>query len=592
MTSLKLKTITLKRKTKKFLSSFGLGRFFKTNKGDLDKKLVYSLSPRKIPNGRQFKHLSKYLNPKEYLIVKICIILILVNVVYLGIMFVKKHLEYIPVAGGTYVEGVIGYPKTINPIYSSNRDIDGDLSRLIYSSLFTYNANGELVKDLATDLKVEAEGKEYIIRIHDNAYWHNGEKLTADDIIFTFNLIKDEEYRSPLRHSLLGVRAEMIDEQTLKFVLSETYAPFPELLTFGILPQRIWENIDSNAAVLSELNLKPVGSGPYKFKTLIKNRNGYLKDYNLVVNEEYYREKPYLKNITFRFFVNYPEAIEALNDNQVDALSYLPLIERKELLAQNSLFLHELSLPQIVSVFFNGTKNEKLAEKKIRQALAMAIDKDKLLTDAYDDIYKRADSPVLENSFAYKEDVNKTLYNKEEAKKLLGENALEISLSVVDVNGNVSFAEKLKKYWEEIGVKVNLKTVPSNQASETIKNRDFEVLIYGQNLGGDPDIYAFWHSSQANAKGLNLASYNNEDVDKLLVEARRSLNEEDRITKYKQIQEKIVSDMSVIFLYSPTYTYVQSKKTKGFVGTAIVEPADRWASVSSWYKRTKKKLVW
>ncbi len=578
--------------TKRVLYSIGLFKFLKREPEEMDKKLVYSLSDRKIPSGEQIKHLKKFLSPREHLVVKICTILILVNAIYLGTLFIKKHLEYIPMAGGEYIEGVVGYPKTINPLYASSRDIDHDLSRLIYSSLFLYNSNGELTKDLVNDFKIEAEGKEYIIQIRDNVEWHNNEKLTIDDVIFTFNLIKDQEYNSPLRHSLLGVKAEKIDNQTVKFTLNEAYAPFPELLTFGIVPKSIWENVNSASAILSELNLKPIGSGPYKFKSLLKNKNGYLKEYRLVVNDKYYNKKPYLTNIVFKFFVSYPEAIKALNDNQIDGLNYLPPNLKEQLLAKNSLFFHELNQSQIVSIFFNSTKQEKLADKETRQALDSAINKEQIIEDVYRGVYRQARGPILENNFAYNDQLPQRDYNPSEASNILKGKALELTLTVVDVNGNVAVAEKIKYYWEQAGVNVTINVVSSNQASGIIKDRNFEALMYGQTVGGDPDVYVFWHSSQANAKGLNLASYNNPDVDKLLVEARAETDPGVRINKYKQFQEKVVADSPVIFLYSPTYTYLQSKKVKGFAGTVIIDSADRFGNISDWYKKTKKKFVW
>ena len=130
------------------MSFFGLSKNNKLNQAEIDRKLVYTLSARKIPNGGQIKHLKKFLNPKENLIIKICALFIAVNVVYLGITFFQKHLQYTPVAGGEYIEGVVGYPKIINHLYAVNRDVDSDLSSLVYSSLFKYDQNGALVNDL------------------------------------------------------------------------------------------------------------------------------------------------------------------------------------------------------------------------------------------------------------------------------------------------------------------------------------------------------------------------------------------------------------------------------------------------------------
>jgi len=589
--SLKTKTILTWKRASQALSFFGLTKKRRLNQSEIDKKLVYTLSPRKIPSSNQLKHISKFLNPKENLVIKICLLLIIINAVYLGFDFFKKHLQYTPVSGGESVEGIVGYPKTINPLYAVNRDVDSDLSSLIYSSLFKYDQNGVLVHDLADTVTIN-EDKEYIIKIKDNARWQNGDKITADDVLFTIDAIKNTEYRSPLRSSLSSIGAEKVDEQTIKLTLSSPYAPFLEVLTFGVLPKNIWENVSPSSAASSELNLKPIGSGPYKFKSLIKNKDGDLKEYNLVVNDDYYSKKPYIKNIKFKFFVDYIEAIKSLNDNQIDGLGYLPFEERKELLAKDSLSLHELIRPQIISLFFNSNKDKALSDKVVRVSLAQAIDKDKIIADVFDGVYQRADGPILANSFAYNDQIKKYDFSPLEAITNIKGKLASTTLTVIDSGSNVAVAQNIKTYWEKIGVAVELKIVPGEQAADTIKNRDFEILLYGESVGGDPDVFAFWHSSQISAKGLNLAGYNNPEVDKLLSEARATTNIEERKTKYQKFQADVTNDVPAIFLYSPTYTYVQSNKIKGFSGSMIIEPAVRFAGVADWYLKTSKKLTW
>lgn len=550
----------------------------------IDRRLVYALAPRKIPTGRQLKHLKKFLNPREHLIVKVCSLLIVASLVYLGVNFIKKHIQYQPVFGGEYVEGAVGYPKSINPLYAPSRDIDGDLSNLIYSSLFKYDTSGNLVNDLASSLNINGN-TEYFVKIKDNARWHNGEALTADDVIFTINLIKNADYRSPLQPGLADVAVEKVDQQTIKFILPEPYAPFPEMLTFGILPKSIWENIGPDAAALSDLNLKPIGSGPYKFKSLLKNKDGEIKEYRLEANPDYYGQPPYLKNITFKFYINYQEAIRDLNNNQIDGLSYLPFEERANLLGADSLWFHELVRPQVVSIFFNREKNKSLADKATRIALAQAIDKSQIINDVFDGVYQPADGPILSSSFAYSPNLTKYTYVPET--KIA---SATLSLTVIDSGSNLAVAEAVKKYWETAGVIVELKAISREQSLETVKNRDFEALLYGESTGGDPDVYAFWHSSQNTARGLNLAGYSNPEVDKLLIEARQTANREERVAKYQKFQEILTNDAPAIFLYSPVYTYLQSKKIKGFSGTVIINPADRFSDVSNWYIKTKKKL--
>ncbi len=592
MDLLKTKISSIYKRVKSVWPFFGFSDDSIAKSDDLDKKLVYNLSARKIPSGGQLKHLNKFLNPREFLIIKICLLVIVLNLVYLGFGFVQKHLQYLPLAGGEYIEGVVGYPRTINPLYAVNRDVDSDLSSLVYSSLFRYDQYGHLVNDLAASLNISPDSKEYLVKIKDGVKWHNGGRLTADDVLFTFNLIQNPDYHSPLRQNLAGISAEKIDGTTIKFKLSEPYAPFPELLTFGILPKNLWGDISPSAAVLSDLNLKPIGSGPFKFKSLVKNSSGDLKDYYLVANDDYYGQTPYLKTIDFKFFVDYNEAIKALNDNQIFGLSYLPFDYRKSLLAKDSLHLHELIQPQIVSIFFNSDKNKALADKNLRVALASALDKDQIINDVFAGSYQRADGPLLSENWAYNDLVTKYNYDPAAATAALKNKSLSIVLTVIDSGSNVAAATKIKNYWEAVGIKVDLKIISGEQAANIIRDRDFEALLYGEAVGGDPDVYAFWHSSQIGAKGLNLANYNNPAVDKLLVEARGTADINERLAKYKKFQEIITTDLPAIFLYSPSYTYPQEQQLQGFSGTVAIEPADRFGSISDWYLKTKKKLTW
>jgi peptide/nickel transport system substrate-binding protein len=593
VSSLKHKISIYSTRAQQVFASFSFKkRSSRISQLDIDKKLVYSLSPRKIPSSRQFKHLHRFLNPKENLVIKICGILVIINLVYLGIVYFKKHIQLTPAVGGIYTEAMVGYPKLVNPLYAASRDVDNDLSRLIYSSLFKYNTNGEIVQDLVENYQISEDKKEYLITIKDKVKWHNGEILTVDDIIFTINLIKDETYRSPLRAELSGVNTEKIDDRTVKLILPEPYAPFLEMLTFGIMPKNIWETIGADAAGLTDLNLKPIGSGPYKFKSLVKSKSGDLKEYHLEVNTEYYNQVAYIKSLNFKFFPDYIEAIKSFNSNQVDGLSYLPFDQRPELLKKDSANIFDLIRPQIVGIFFNQTKNKSLENKDLRIALAKAINKTQILNDIFAGVYKDADSPILKTNFAYNNSITKYNYAPEESRAILKDKTFKIVLTVIDLNSNVAIADKIKTDWATVGMEVELKIIPLEQASNIIKNRDFEALLYGQSVGGDPDVFAFWHSTQTGAKGLNIAGYNNAEVDKLLTEARVDIVVEGRKEKYNRFQEIITAEVPAIFLYSPTYTYVQSKKIKGFDGQAAIEPADRLSNISNWYIKTNKKLTW
>lgn len=593
MSSIYNKIISFFKKSKDslelFLYSKTSGRL---NQVDIDKKLVYSLSPKKIPSKRQFKYLNRFLSKRESIILKICLGLLIISSVYLGYAFFKNNFEKIPVSGGTYIEGVVGYPKTINPLFASSRDVDNDLARLIYSHLFAYDTFGKLKPDLVTEYKVSEDGLTYDFKIRENVKWHNESGcLSSDDVVFTFNLIQDERYGSPLRSKFTGIEIEKISNSEIRFILTEPYAPFLEMLDFGIMPASVWQDVRPEAITLNDFNIKPIGSGPYQFKALLKNKNGDLREYQLEVNQDYYKAKPYIENITFRFYSTHIEAISNFNENSLNGLGVLPYTNRYDLNFKDSVRTVDLIKPQLIGLFFN-LENDKFSDLKLRQAMAQAIDKHELVDSIYPGMYQVASGPILKNNFAYNDELeDKHSYEPEVAKQYFLEKQFEISITVVDVNGNTLVAQSVKKYWEDIGIRVNIKVISLEEALPTISKRDFEILLYGQLVGGDPDVYAFWHSSQVGERGLNISSYKNSKVDKLLTEARTINAEDERLSRYREFQKIISEDVPAIFLYSPSYTYVQNKKVNGLAGDTIVSPADRFSQINDWHIKTRYKWI-
>ncbi len=690
------KSESYKKRGKEIFSSFF--SFFKKEKkiktdNDLDKRLIYSLSPKKIPNIKQIKHIKKVLSYKEKLILNISFVLIFIILIFFSVNFYKKNLKIYPNFGGEYTEGLIGSPKNINPLYDSARDVDSDISRLVFSSLFKKGPKAEIINDLVDSYNVSENGLEYEIKIKENVKWHHGEFLTSDDVIFTFETIKNPEYGSPLRPIFSTVNINKIDNLSFKFILIEPYSAFLELLTFSILPQNLWINISPQNAFLHELNIKPIGSGPYKFKSLTKNKSGDIKDFVLVPNNDYYDQVPYIAKITLKFYNNYNELVAALNNNQVDGISYLPYGLRSDLISQNSLNFNKLNLPQITSIFLSKKNNSILEKKELRQILASLIDKNRICDEIFSGNASVSNGPVLPSSSSFNEELESPKYSFEDSIKYLDEAAwnllqinenefslvneiislegkrkemeksvssesdsleaelpesysslsseletkllelknienwevkknilekfssiskedllgswrfkkssdksraydyLTINLTTVDLIDNMSVASFIKSSWDKAGIKTFIKTISPNQVqSEIIKDRNFEALLLSQVVGGDQDNYAFWHSSQITENGLNISEYKNKEVDKLLEDARISLNPEEKIEKYKKFQEVLNNDFPVIFLYYPTYTYIQNKKIKGFDFQNILNPADRFNNISNWYIKVNRKL--
>jgi ABC-type transport system substrate-binding protein len=441
---------------------------------NLDRKLVYSLSPKKIPNFRQLKYTKKVLGSKEKKILNILIFLIIGSLIFLGIRFYKKHLVIAPDFGGEYSEGLIGSPKNINPLYNSARDVDSDISRLIYSSLFKRDGSGALINDLVENYSISDNGLEYTIKIKENVKWHHGEGLVSDDIVFTFEAIKNPDYGSPLRSTFSGVSISKIDEYSVKFILTESYSSFLDLLTFGILPQNLWISISPQNAYLHELNIKPIGSGPYEFKSLVKNKSGDLKEFVLIANEEYFDQVPYINKIILKFFSNYSELIAALNNNQVDGISYLPHSLKTDLVSQNSLNFNRLNLPQITSIFLNKKTNLVLDNKAIRQILSKLIDKNKICDEIFSGNAGIAHSPILPSSPSYNDSIEKYDYNYEEANNSLNEagwELLTISEDELSLIKNIIDLEKQKKEIDD-----NQEQEANNQVDVDSENEENDIV--------------------------------------------------------------------------------------------------------------------
>lgn len=607
---------------------------------ELDKKLVFSLARSRWPNFKQLRYIKKYLSRTERLLISGSIIVIILSSSFLAARFYKTHLQIVPADGGDYIEGMVGSIKYINPLYSTVSDVDSDIAGLIYSSLFRRGENAQLVNDLAESYQVGQDGKTYTIKIRQGAAWHNGAPLTVDDIMFTFQAIKNSDYKSPLRSRFVGVEIEKIDDKTIQFNLAEPYAAFLDLLNFGILPQEIWQQINPVSASLAELNLKPVGSGPYKFKSLVKDKSGNIRSYNLVKNDKYYGQPAHLNTISFKLFGNITESISALNSNLINGISYLPELAKGRVVAQDSLNFYRLNLPKLSAIFFNSKVNPVLADKKVRQALAYGIDKAKIVSDVMGDDGRVIDGPILPESFAYNTAVkkynfdmatssrllleagweivelkeadinqaNQDLTSSDEAVKKQAEakinmgagkwlmknnNYLTLELTTVNNDEYSQVASLVAQAWREINVKTKINLVSAAQIQiDVIRPRNFSALFYSEIAGADPDPYAFWHSSQIGPAGLNIADYGNKEVDKLLEDGRLTNDVKARQEKYKKFQEIIAEDEPAIFLYNSNYIYVQSKNIKGFNIKSIVLPSDRFAGVNQWYIKTGKKIVW
>ncbi len=459
-----------------------------------------------IPNIKQLKYLSHFLKPKERLSIKIFWLIIFLSLIFFSIRFYFVHLKLVPAIGGEYSEVLIGTPRYINPVLSPANEVDLDISKLLFSGLLRYDKNQKLVPDLASNFQISEDQKIYTFFLKNNIKWHDGEALKTDDIVFTIEIIQNPAFKSPLYPSFKGVKCERINDGEVRFTLNEPYAPFLSLLTLGIIPEHIWQNINPAQFHLIEYNLKPIGTGPFRFKSLVKDKQGVIKSYTIERNKNFYREPPFLEKFIFKFYPNFEEGVQAFKNKNASGLGLVSENLKEAKLNYKNFNSYFLNLPQYTAIFFNQSKNAALNDKNVRQSLSYAIDKDKIIKEVVSDKGMIIDGPILPNSLGYNPEIKKYRFNLDKAGQLLdegewkfakatttvegvvkeieirkkNEEELKITLTTVEKEENVKMAEIIKEGWEAAGIKTELQFIPKEAIlKEVIKPRNYQALLYG-----------------------------------------------------------------------------------------------------------------
>ncbi|KKT17755.1 MAG: hypothetical protein A2654_02690 [Candidatus Nealsonbacteria bacterium RIFCSPHIGHO2_01_FULL_43_31] len=374
---------------------------------------------RTLPSKKQWVQFFSVLNQREKIAFLIFLGLFIGSGLFSTINFYLKQTEIAPSAGGRYLEGLVGSPRFINPIYAQGSDVDRDLVEIIFSSL---------VPDLTQDLKITEDGKAYEITLKNNVFWHDGTKLTADDVIFTIKTIQNPDYKSPLRANYLGIETQKINDYALSLKIKDPYSAFLERLEdLKVMPEHIWRDISPQNFLLSNYNLKPIGSGPYQFKDLKQNGANVIVSLTLAKFKNYFAsasKKPYLSEISFRFYESENDLVNAAKKGEIDGFSvtspgYFNLFDKGTF---NEL---SLSLPRYFAVFFNSDKSKFLADIKIRQALNYAVNKNEIIQSALSGRGQIVDSPILPDVYSYELPTAVYEFNLEKAQALLEKTDLQ-----------------------------------------------------------------------------------------------------------------------------------------------------------------------
>jgi len=655
----------------------------------------------KWPSRNQWKQFLKILDKREKVIFFTLLTLAISSFLFISVKLYFNITKIAPSLGGVYTEGIVGQPRFINPIYSSNNDADRDLVQVIFSGLLDYDQEGNLYPELAQGMpEIKEERKVLEVSLKDNLLWDDGSPLTTNDVIFTIKTIQSSDYDSPLRPTWLGVEVEKISDKTIRFTLKNPSASFIENLTLKIIPEHIWKNIPYQNFRLTDYNLRPVGSGPFKFKEAEKDKEGSIKSITLTRNPNYFGDTPKIQEIKFDFFNPDEDLSKALKNKEIKGFS-IPSLKNYDSFKNSGFTEKHISQPRYFAVFFNPEKAKALSEIKVRQALNYGTNKKEMLEKVFAGQGKTVDSPILpeilgfsspsliyefdvekakkllddagftvtpegkrektvrkEADFSFKselktgsqgkevEELQKCLakdpdvypegeitgffgnstkkavikFQEKYAKEILEPTGLkegtgmvgnatrkklnelcakpieeilnlDFSLITRDQPILIEMANILKEQWKSLGANLQIKLITEDQQiQDIIKKRDYDMLLFGEVLSFTPDPFPFWHSSQKKDPGLNLALYENKDVDKILEEARQILDSNVRAQKYEGFQNILIADAPAVFLCDPDYIYFVSNEIKGVNIKKIVDPSKRFSEIENWYINTKR--VW
>ncbi len=521
-----------------------------------------------------------------------------------------------PVRGGVYIEALIGSMMRLNPILDSSNQPDRDIDRVIFSGLLRFDSRGIPIPDLA-EWAVTADATLYTITLREDAVWHDGEPVTSDDVIYTFSKFQDPGYPGPqdLQDLWQQVNIIRLDERRVQFQLPEPFAPFLDYLTIGLLPDHLLRGVSVTELVDHPINLHPIGSGPFRFETYIVKGEEVI-GVSLGAFPDYYEGPPFLERVEFHFYEDSQAALEAYLLGEVQGIGQVDDNTLPEILETTSLNLHSARLPKMGIIYLNLKDPEKtyLAEKRFRQALLLAINRQWIINQAFNGQGVVPIGPIQPGTWAYADSLDPYPFDPELAAQYLDtlgwelptgatpgtpeylrtkdEQTLTLELIHPDSTFHTKVAQLIEAYWEAIGIDVQLKPSDTEDLMEAyLQPRSFQAVLTDLNLSNypDPDPYPFWHDSQTET-GQNYSGFADRNISIWLEQARINPDFGRRAELYRSFQHRFQDQLPALLLYYPVYNYAIDAQIQGVSIGPLFDPSDRFSRINEWYFQTQRNL--
>lgn len=526
--------------------------------------------------------------------------------VLLAITLSSSYSAIVPTRGGVLTEGVVGIPRFVNPALAITR-ADQDMVALVYSGLMRLSEGGTLVPDVAESITLSDDGRTYSVSLRKNVSFHDGTPLTAQDVAYTIELIQNPDLKSPLRGTWNNVSVNVLGEYDLEIILEETYAPFIENFTLGIMPRHIWQELPIEQLPFSQYNTEPIGSGPFAVSNVGRDTGGLISSYELSSFESALNT-PNLARIDLHFYKNETALEEALAAGKIKATAYLTSDSLKKI-DQDKFQIIEEPLPRIFGIFFNQNRSPVVRDRAVRDALSAAIDRKALIGEVLGGYGIPTTGPTLQGALmleSQQASLATTSNTIESAQQILkrggwtqtsagtwekrldgNPTALQVTIRSSNSAPFSAVVAHVAERWRALGVEVTVEQFEqADLVQSVIRPRDFETLFFGMDMNRSEDLYPFWHSSQKDDPGLNVAQYTNIAVDNLLEDARVEHDPGARALLLADVATRIENESPAIFLFAPTMTYVVANNITTTPLPTIHRPSDRFVTVASWYATT------
>src|SRR4051812_14039336 len=323
----------------------------------------------------------------------------------------------VPAEGGTYIEGVESSPQYLEPVLAST-DVDQDVVRLAFAGLTQLDRDGSVIPDLAT-FTTEGDGKIWTFTIRDDAKWHDGIAVTAADVVYTVSLVQDKAYVGVFSDAFRGVKVEAVSDRVVRFTLPEAFGPFASNTTLPLMPAHALSAVSYNDLPRSSFNMRPIGAGPFRVV------EADTRQVVLARNDDYYkmrpeRTRPWLDRIVLRAYPTASEALTALSRGEIDGVGGLSSEDAVRARTYKNVSLYSFPTPDYTALFLNVRPDRPtFRERAVRQAIATAIDKGRVLDVSVDGRGSVADELVPPTSWAYVRDIKRYERSIESAQALL-----------------------------------------------------------------------------------------------------------------------------------------------------------------------------